>query len=57
MSTVLWVVVALLMIAGCVFAATRVQTAPTTGARVIAGVGGGVLGVLGIILLVAVIFG
>lgn len=57
MSGVLWFIVGLLCLAGCAVAALRVQTAPSTSGRLMAGVGGAFLGITGAVLLAAVLFG
>ena len=56
MMTVLWLI-GLLMLAGFVVAARRVQIAPTVSGRVIAGVGGAFLGIMGSSLIAALLFG
>jgi hypothetical protein len=55
--TVLYWLIGLLMLAGFVVAARRVQNAPTVSGRVIAGVGGAFLGLMGISLIAALLFG
>jgi hypothetical protein len=57
MMTVLWWLIGLLMLAGFVVAARRVQIAPTVTGRVIAGVGGAFLAIMGIALIAALLFG
>jgi hypothetical protein len=57
MMTVLYWLIGLLLLAGFVVAARHVQTAPTVSGRVIAGVGGAFLGLMGILLIAALLFG
>jgi hypothetical protein len=57
MMTVLYWFIGLLMLAGFVVAARHVQTSPTVSGRVIAGVGGAFLGLMGILLIAALLFG
>lgn len=50
--TVVWPLVGVLLLAGFVAAAIRVQTAPTAPGRMMAGIGGAFLGILGALLIV-----
>jgi hypothetical protein len=56
MSTVLWFIVGLLLLAGFAVAARRVQTAPSASGRVLAGIGGALLGIMGVCLIAALVF-
>jgi hypothetical protein len=56
MTVVYWWVMGLVMLGGFVLAARRVETAPTLGGRVMAGVGGAFLGLMGALLITVLLF-